>query len=144
VAPAPARQPSWKFSTGVDQAKELGCRGADCMYYNLNAGLGLSALSHIGRRELYYALAEADFGAGPVFDDGWRAGAGGTAGFMADVTRYWRAQLEATYIGYLGSEARERLRLVNAFRLDRDAELRLILDRRAPDQEAGLYFYLYF
>jgi hypothetical protein len=138
------RQPSWKLSTGVDQAKELGCGGVGCMYYNLNAGFGLSGLTHLGRRELYYAFVEGDFGAGPVLEKGWRAGAGATAGLMAEVTRNWRTQIEATTIGYSGSEARERLRLVNALRLDRDMEIRLILDRRVPDREAGLYFHLYF
>ena len=114
------------------------------MVYDLDGGLGLSALSHVGRRELYYAFAEADFGAAPVFRDGWRAGGGGTAGLMADLTRWWRAQCEATYIAYARSPDRERLRLVNAFHLNRDAELRLIFDRLVPDKEAGLYFYLYF
>jgi len=52
-----ARKPSWRFSTGVDQAKELGCNGPSCMYYDLGGGAGLSALTHLGRRELYYVMA---------------------------------------------------------------------------------------
>lgn len=138
------RQVSWKASTGVDQARELGCAGANCMYYNVNAGAGLSALTHLGRRELYYVFAETDFGAGPVFGQAWRAGAGGTAGLMADVTGFWRLILEATYIGYAQSESRQRLRLVNSLRTSRDTEVRLTLDRRVPDQEAGLAFYVHF
>ena len=139
-----ARKPSWRFSTGVDQAKELGCNGPSCMYYDLGGGAGLSALTHLGRRELYYVMAEADFGAGPVFDRGWRLGAGGTAGLLFDLTRSWRTQLEATCIGYAQGPAQERLRLVSAWHLSRDAELRLTLDRRVPDREAGGSFYFYF
>ena len=89
-------------------------------------------------------LAEADFGAGPVFSQGWRSGAGGTAGLLLDLTDSWRTLFEATYIGYAQSPAQERLRMQSAWRLSRDTELRLTLDRRVPDEEAGLSFYLYF
>ncbi len=139
------KKPSWKLSTGVEQAKELGCSGASCMYYGLNGGAGLSALSHVWRRELYYALAETDFGFGPVLPQDWRAGAGGSAGVIVDVTPYWRILGEATYIDYAQrSSPRQRLRLTNSLRLTRDTELRVTLDRRNPDQEAGVMFYLYF
>ncbi len=138
------RQPSWKVSTGVDQAKELGCNGASCMYYGLRAGAGVSALTRLIRRELYFAMAEADFGASPAFGQGWRGGGGGTAGLLLDITRHWKALCEATYIAYSQSPAQQRLRLENSWRLSRDTELRLILDRRVPDQEAGFYFNLYF
>jgi hypothetical protein len=139
------RKPSWKLSTGVDQAKELGCSGASCMYYNLNAGGGLSAQSHLWRRELYYAMAETDFGFGPVLAQDWRAGAGGSAGVIVDLSSRWRVLGEATYIDYAQRSApRQRLRLTSSVRLTRDTELRLILDRRTPDEEAGAMFYLFF
>ncbi len=138
------RKPSWEFSTGVDQAKELGCHGASCMSYDLRGGAGLSTLTHLGRRELYYAMAEADFGAAPIFEQGWRSGAGGKAGVLVDVTHSWRTIFEATYIGYAQSPAQESLRLVSAWHLGRDTELRLSLDRRVPDREAGVSFHLYF
>jgi hypothetical protein len=139
------RNPSWKLSTGVDQAKELGCSGASCMYYNLNVGAGLSALSHLGRRELYYAMAETDIGFGRVLPQDWRAGAGGTAGVVVDLTSFWRIVGEATYIDYAQRSApRQRLRLSNSLRLTRDSELRVTLDRRNPDEEAGAMLYFYF
>ncbi|MDD5301971.1 MAG: DUF4105 domain-containing protein, partial [Elusimicrobia bacterium] len=139
------RNPSWKLSTGVDQAKELGCSGASCMYYGLNVGAGLSALGHAWRRELYYAMAETDFGFGPVLPQDWRAGAGGSAGVIVDLTSRWRVLGEATYIDYAQRSApRQRLRLTNSLRLTRDTELRVTLDRRTPDEEAGAMFYLYF
>ena len=138
------RKPSWRFSTGVDQAKELGCNGPSCMYYDLGGGAGLTAQTRLGRRELYFAMAEADFGAAPLFDRGWRAGAGGTAGLMLDLSRSCRALIEATYIAYAYSPAQQRLRLTGSWRLSRDLELRLDLDRRVPDEEAGLSFFVHF
>lgn len=139
------RKPSWRLSTGVDQAKELGCSGPSCLYYNINAGGGLCALSHLGRRELYFALAETDFGFGPVLAQDWRAGLGGSAGVIIDVTAAWRILAEATYIEYAQrSSPRQRLRLSNSLRLTRDTELRVTLDRRNPAEEAGAMFYLYF
>jgi len=139
------RDPSWKLSTGIDQAKELGCSGPSCMFYGLNGGAGLSAASHLWRREVYYALAEADLGFGPVLPQDWRAGAGGTAGLIVDLAPRWRALMEATYIDYAQRSApRQRMRLSSSVRLTRDTELRLNLDRRTPAEEAGMMFYYYF
>ncbi|MCR4297117.1 MAG: DUF4105 domain-containing protein [Elusimicrobia bacterium] len=139
------RKPSWKLSTGVDQAKELGCSGAACMYYALNGGMGVAAQSRLLRRELYYVLAETDLGFGPILPQDWRAGAGGTAGVIVDLTARWRLLGEATYIEYAQRSApRQRLRLTSSVRLTRDTELRLTLDRRTPDEEAGGMFFLYF
>lgn len=139
------RKPSWKLSTGVDQAKELGCSGASCMYYALNGGMGVSAQSRLLRREVYYVLAETDFGFGPILPLGWRAGAGGTAGVIVDLGARWRLLGEATYIEYgRRSPPRQRLRLTSSVRLTRNMELRLTLDRRVPDEEAGAMFFLFF
>ncbi|MFA6093486.1 MAG: DUF4105 domain-containing protein [Elusimicrobiota bacterium] len=139
------KAPSWKLSTGVDQAKELGCSGASCMYYNVNVGAGVSAQSRLWKRELYFALPEADLGFGPVLSQDWRAGAGMSAGMIVDLSPRWRVMGEGTYIDYAQRSApRQRLRLTSSLRLTRDAEIRLTLDRRTPDQEAGLMFYLYY
>lgn len=139
------RKPSWKLSTGVDQAKELGCSGAACMYYALNGGMGVSAQSRLLRRELYYVLAETDLGFGPILPQGWRTGAGGTAGVIVDLSARWRVLGEATYIEYAQRSApRQRLRLTSSVRLTRNTELRLTLDRRVPDEEAGGMFFYYF
>lgn len=139
------RQPSWKLSTGAEQAKELGCTGSSCLYYSLNAGLGASAQTRLWRRELYYFLPEADFGFSPVLPEGWRAGAGATAGLAVDLGARWRACGEATYVDYAQRSApRRRLRATLSWRAAKDAEMRLTFDRRTPDQEAGAMLYLYF
>lgn len=139
------RKPSWKLSTGVDQAKELGCSGASCMYYALNGGMGVAAQSRLLRRELYYVLAETDFGFGPILPLGWRAGAGGTAGVIVDLSARWRLLGEATYIEYARRSApRQRLRLTSSVRLTRNTEFRVTLDRRTPDEEAGAMLYFFF
>lgn len=139
------REGSWKLSTGVDQAKELGCAGVSCMYYNANAGGGLSVQSHLWRRELYFALAEADLGFGPVLPQDWRAGAGGSAGVILDLAPRWRVLGEAAYLEYAQRSApRQRLRLTSSVRVTRNFEARLTLERRNPYEEAGLMLYLYF
>jgi len=137
-------KPSWKVSTGVDQARELGCEGPSCMYYDLDGGGGLAAQTRLLGREVYYLLGEADAGAGPVFRQGWKAGAGVTAGLLLQPASFWRVMTEGTYIGYVDGPARERLRLTSSLRLSRDAELRVVLDRWVPDREAGAYFNLYY
>jgi hypothetical protein len=131
-------------STGIDQAKELGCGPVACMNYDLDGGMGLAAETHLIRKELYYAFLESDFSAAPVFHDGWRIGAGGTIGLGAEETESLKTTVEATYIGYLNSPSRERWRLTQSFRLSRDLELRLNLDRRVPEQEAGASIFWYF
>ena len=137
-------RPSWKVSTGVDQAREYGCVGADCMYYNLNAGGGLSAVTHLFRRELYYGFLETDWGAGPVLERSWRAGAGGTAGFLFDISRSARVQVEAQYVGYDAGPAREQLRVIGAYNLSRGLEARVSLSRRVPSNEASFSLLGYF
>lgn len=139
------RKPSWKLSTGVDQAKELGCSGASCMYYALNGGMGVAAQSRLLRREVYYVLAETDLGFGPILPQGWRAGAGGSAGVIVDLGARWRVLGEATYIEYAQrSAARQRLRLTTSVRLTRNTEFRVTLDRRVPDEEAGAMLFVFF
>lgn len=64
---------------------------------------------------------------------------------IVDLTPRWRVLGEATYIEYAQrSSPRQRLRLTNSLRLTRDTELRVTLDRRNPDEEAGVMLYLYF
>ncbi len=132
------RKPSWKVSAGVDQAKERGCAGADCMYVGLDVGTGLSAETRLGRRELYYAFAEVDGGLGAPLVRGRRVGAGGSAGLILEPWAWWRVSAEATYIAYESGPTRERLKVVSAWDLRRGLQLRLTLDRRTPAKEAGL------
>lgn len=139
------RTPSWKLSAGVDQAKELGCSGASCMYFDVGAGGGYALGTRAWRRELLFALAEADFGFGPVLPQDWRAGAGGSAGVLLELTGWWRLLGKASYIDYAQrSSPRQRLRVESSFKLAKDAELRVTADRRVPDEEVGGMLYLYF
>lgn len=139
------RKPSWKLSLSAEQAKELNCSGSSCLYGALDAGAGLSARVHAGRDELFYILGETDLDFGAVLPQDWRAGAGASAGVIVDLAPHWRAHAEATYIDYAQrSPPRQRLRLTNSLRLTRDLELRVTLDRRVPDEEAGAMFYVHF
>ncbi len=138
------RRPSWKVSSGVDQAREYGCVGASCMYYNLNAGGGLSAVTRFWRRELYYGFLETDWGAGPVLARAWRAGGGATVGTLFELTAAARVQVEAQYVGYQAGPAREQLRVTGAYNLTRGLEARVNLQRRVPSNEASFSLLAYF
>ncbi|MBI5247389.1 MAG: DUF4105 domain-containing protein [Elusimicrobia bacterium] len=139
------KTPSWTFATGAEQAHELGCEGNSCLYYGLGGGAGLAAEAHVLGHELFYALAIADTGFGPVLPQGWRTGAGGRAGVIFDPLPGWRLLVEGSYVDYAQrSSAKQVLRASSVFRLSRDLELKLSAERRVPAQEAGVAFYRYF
>lgn len=138
------KRASWKASFGVDQARELGCVGVDCMYGALNVGMGPSLATGLFKREVWYLFGEGDFGAAPVFRDGWRLGGGGTAGVVVDLGSRLRLHGEGTLIKYTAGRRRERARAVLAFQASPEVELRLHFDRRTPSTEGGLAAFLYF
>lgn len=138
------KRASWKASFGVDQARELGCGGVSCMYGAVNAGVGPAVSSSFFRREVWYAFAEGDAGAAPVFADGWRVGGGASAGVVFDLAARLRAQVEATGIKYQRGADRQRLRAVLAYQLTRGLEVRGTFDRRVPATEGGLSVLAYF
>jgi hypothetical protein len=114
------------------------------MYYDLGVGFGLSAKADWPLRPLAYAMAEAGFGAGPVFSSGWRAGGGGRAGLLLRPAARLRLLAEASLIEYWLSPRAQRLRLTASWSLSRNIELRASLDRRAPDDEASGMLLFYF
>jgi hypothetical protein len=139
------RKPSWRVSSGVEQAKELGKAPVDSMIYDTSAGFGLAWEPALPLRPLVFAFAEAGGGLGPALAQGWRLGAGGSAGLLLRPLPWWRLLTEATYRDFWQRSPRqERLKLTSSWTLGRDLEARVVLDRRTPDTEAGGYFLLYF
>lgn len=135
------KKPSWRAQAGVDQAKELGCAAAACQYFQAGFGFGYAAA---WRGQVLYALAEAEGGAGPVLPDGWRAGGGASAGLVLGLAPWWRVHAEARYTEFARSRHHERLRVISAFPIKRDWELRVTLDRETPAKEAGASLFYYF
>ena len=140
------KKPSWRVSTGVEQAKELGQDPVGSMIYDLSAGFGLAAAkTEWPLAPLAFGFAEGDFGAAPALAQGFRLGAGGTAGLLLRPAAWWRLLAQATYRDYLQrSPHQERLQIISSWTLKRDLELRVTLDRRTPDSEAGVTLLIYY
>ncbi len=140
------RKLSWKAWFGEAIARELGCDGWPCAYFGGNAGVGAAARLGPRRALLAYGFVESDVGAGPAFDGGWRLGGGVTSGLVIAAGTRWRAQLEATGLGYPLGDRRPnvRLRAAQALSLSRNADLRLIFSRQGEHDEALLALGGYF
>lgn len=131
------RRPSWRVAFALEHAKEV-----DGYVFGLDPGAGLA---YETGPLLGWAMAETDAGAGPGLDQGWRLGAGGSAGLRLSVRPWWRLLARASYTAYWrGSPPKERLSLVSSWTLARALEARLSLRRRVPDSEAGAALLLYF
>lgn len=139
------RKPSWEVATGVATAQAPGREPWRSQYWDLRAGSGLAAETGLGRRELWYVLAEAAAGAGGVLRDGWRAGGGARAGLTVDLAPAWRARLEGRHLGYfLGDDRPEWVvGLTQHAALGKDLGLRLTLERHRRGAEAALAMLVY-
>lgn len=138
------RKTSWFAATGLDQAREYACAGWDCAYYSLRGGAGLAAGTSLLGRETWYALAAADFGAGPALDRGWRGGGGVLGGLRVELGPSWRALVEAGELRYGWGPPRTTLKVAQSARLGRGLELRLTLERRVPVNEISAALLAYF
>ncbi len=138
------RKTSWFAATGLEQARELACAGWDCAAYYLRGGAGLSAASYVLRRETWYALAAADFGAGPALENGWRGGGGEILGLKAELGPSWRVLAEAGELRYGWGPPRSTLKVSQQFRLGRGVELRMSAERRVPVNEVSATLFGYF
>jgi hypothetical protein len=135
------RKPSWRVSAGVEQAKELGKAPDDSMVFDVSPGIGLSAQ---WGPALLFGFGDVDVSAGPALPEGWRMGIGPTAGALWRMG-FWRVLASGTYREFgQRSPHQERLKITSSWTLSRDWELRLNLDRRTPDAEAGLSLIRYF
>ncbi|MBI4345802.1 MAG: DUF4105 domain-containing protein [Elusimicrobia bacterium] len=138
------RRPSWFATTGLDQARELGCAGWGCAAYVLRGGMGTAAVTRVLRRETWYVFAAADTGAGPAFERGWRAGGGVVGGLRLDLGPRWRALAEAGELRYPWDPPRRWVRVSQAAGLAGRWELRLTLERRVPVNEVSAALVGYF
>lgn len=140
------RKPSWRLQTGLDAAEELGRPSWKSLYYGFNIGGGPAFKTSLWKREIYYALAEADAGMGGVFRENYRLGAGVRAGLLLELTKRSRAQMEGSYFGYPLGDPRPNFRASLGLSLEasRDLSFRLNLERRGPRREASAGVFKYF
>ncbi|MBI3603242.1 MAG: hypothetical protein HY205_02170, partial [Nitrospirae bacterium] len=78
--------PSWKVNAGMETVSRPGCRL--CSSGNLNGGLGGAVESHLWRREVLFAFAEADANVSGAYREQHRIGGGGTLGALATLTDF--------------------------------------------------------
>ncbi len=90
--------PSWKFNLGMQTITHRGC--GLCSNWNINGGIGASTETHLVRREVFFAFAEAEANYSRAYEERHRVGGGASAGFYADFTERWRMLASASYLRY--------------------------------------------
>jgi len=139
------RKPSWHVFAGVTQAKELRRDPRNALVGDINPGIGVAASPDVPLRPLLYAFADADFQQGRIIAQKVRLGGGPSAGVLLRPFPWWRVLAQASYTEYLENTPHaERLTAISSWTLWRDGELRVTLDRRPPDSEAGASLLVYF
>jgi hypothetical protein len=127
--------PSWKVNLGMNTIRYGGCDL--CSNWNFNAGVGASTVTHILRREWYFAFAEADANYSDVFQDKHRIGGGGTIGMLGDLTERWRMLVSGSYLRYALGERSDDFRWTvgHRYTLAQNWALRLEYNHRAHDND---------
>ena len=96
------RQPSWKMLFAFQRTHDRSCR--DCVPFVANPGIGVSGEAQWGLHWVAYAFAEADARLDPAYLDGYRAGLAGRVGILVDLSKSWRAHLEAARSDYTAGQ----------------------------------------
>ncbi|MGQ0645910.1 MAG: Lnb N-terminal periplasmic domain-containing protein [Elusimicrobiota bacterium] len=140
------KKPSWKLFIGLDGARDGSRPPGDGLHARLGGAYGAAAETRALGGEIFYALAEADMGAGGAFGENDRTGAGGTAGLLWTVSRFWRVNAETSFLRYFAGDVRSvtRAGLTQSFQISRTAALRAQLRREGSAEEALVSFLYYF
>ncbi len=139
------QKPSWKFSGGLQTVRGSRCRL--CSNWNANGGAGGALESRWIRREVYFAMAELDANLSQAYAQHHRAGGGGSAGLLADLTERWKVLLAATYLRFPLGDRSDTFRAAfhQRYTLQKDLAVRLELTHRDPqDNEALIVLHGYF
>lgn len=89
---------SWKLSVGVDTLRDVACDY--CSSLKLNYGMGITYEPRLFSSWRAYALADLETEYSSHLDTRYRAGGGGTAGLLWDLTDRWRIQLQGNYLKF--------------------------------------------
>jgi hypothetical protein len=81
---------SWKVGTGIEQRTLQG--GRERLAAFVNGGAGLSSQVGTG---IAYVTADGELDAGSAYEDHYALSAGGSAGFLANLTQWWKLHLSA-------------------------------------------------
>lgn len=139
------KKPSWHVFAGADQAKELNRAPVDSLVGEVKPGGGLSFAPDLPLRPLLYGFADAEVQQSRNIPQKWRVGGGPSGGLLLRPFPAWRLLLEAAYVQFVqNTPHHEELKATTSWSLWRNGELRLTLDRRPPDSEAGGSLLIYF
>ncbi|MBI5410457.1 MAG: DUF4105 domain-containing protein, partial [Nitrospirae bacterium] len=131
--------PSWKVSAGMETVNCPGC--SYCSSGNLNGGLGGAVESHLWRREVLFAFAEADANVSGAYREQHRVGGGGTLGALATLSERWKVMVSTTYLRYpLGDRSDDfRIFFGQRYTVQDNLALRFEFNRRYDDTQAVFY-----
>ena len=136
--------PSWKVSAGMETVNRPGC--SSCSSGNLNGGLGGAVESHLWRREVLFAFAEADVNVSGAYREQHRIGGGGTLGALATLSDRWKMMVSTTYLRYpLGDRSDDfRVFVGQRYTVQDNLALRFEFNRRYDDTQAVFYVQAFF
>jgi hypothetical protein len=137
--------PSWKVNVGMQTLRHNDCRY--CAAGVANGGAGLTFETHLLKREYFFGFGEAEATYSHAFNEKHRAGGGGSAGVLADLTDHWRLLASATYLRFPLGEKSDDFRWSAGLRytLAKDAALRFEFNHRERrDNESLLTIHAYF
>ena len=137
--------PSWKVNVGMQTLRHNDCRY--CAAGVANGGAGLTFETHLLKREYFFGFGELEAIYSHAFDEKHRAGGGGTAGVLADLTDRWRLLASTTYLRFPLGEKSDEFRWSTGLRntLAKDAALRFEFNHRERrDNEALFTIHAYF
>lgn len=144
------KKPSWRVNAGIEPIPSGRCDL--CRHFELNAGTGTAVETRLLHRELFYLFLQAEADYGRLYERDYRAGAGGTVGGLADLTRRWKAHLSATYLSFpLGERSHDfKIALQQRYAVSKNLGLRFDLTRQQLfdddryEEEGAVTLHFYF
>ena len=127
--------PSWKVNIGMQTIKHNSCQL--CSNGVFNAGGGAALETRWLKREVYFAFAETEANYSKAYTERHRAGGGGTAGMLADLTDRWKLMATSTYLKYALGEKSDDFRwfVGSRYTLSQNWALRLEYNHRDHDND---------
>ena len=140
------KPPSWRLKAGFSSAHDLEAPPHHRQYFGLSGGTGVAFRNPADSRGTAYGLIEFDSGVGGIFNKHYRIGIGGTAGLLFNPWRPMKLHFTGTYVRYPAGDISSvnKLRLVNAFSISRDLEIRVSLERQNHYREGMLSVNIYY
>ena len=136
--------PSWKINAGMNTIRFGSCQL--CSNGVLNGGIGAAVESHLLKREVVFAFAEAEANYSRAYEENHRVGGGGTVGLLADLTDRWKLMASGTYLRYALGDKSDDIRwfVGSRYTLAQNWALRLEYNHRDRDNDVVFSFQAFF